>query len=130
MSRRSESGYDPVGDPRTGRPPLPDERERSRQPDEIDSGDQTKSAVGRVASGSIEAAQTLRSAGEAVTEQVSAATTAAMERGSALAISASEQVQTYAGELVAFVRRRPLGALAGAVILGLLVGLVRRRRSD
>jgi hypothetical protein len=41
MNPRNESGYDPVGDPRTGRPPLPDERERQRQaqPDEVTSSD-------------------------------------------------------------------------------------------
>jgi hypothetical protein len=129
MSPRSQSGYDPVGDARTGRPPLPDEHQVSRQPDE-DREDASKSAIGRIATRGTEAAtQTLRSAGEAVTAQVGAATAAAMERGSALAVSASEQAQTYANSFVALVRRRPLTALAGAAILGLLAGLFRRNRS-
>src|SRR4026208_1709324 len=39
MNRRNQSGYDPVGDPRTGRPPLPEDRDRARRalPDEIGS---------------------------------------------------------------------------------------------
>src|SRR5215217_9510005 len=38
MSPRNQSGYDPVGDPRTGRPPLPENRDRARRalPEEID----------------------------------------------------------------------------------------------
>jgi hypothetical protein len=53
-----------------------------------------------------------------------------MERGSELASTASEQVQSYAGELVAFTRRRPLAALMGAAIFGLLIGVFRRKRSS
>lgn len=129
MSPRSQSGYNPVGDARTGRPPLPDEHEASRQFDK-DEEDSAKSAIEKIAVRGTEAAtQTLKSAGEAVTAQMSAATAAAMERGSALAVSASEHARTYANEFVALVRRRPLSALAGAAILGLLVGLFRRSRS-
>lgn len=126
MSPRSQSGYDPVGDARTGRPPLPDEHEGFRQPDE-NREEGSKSVITR---GTEAATQTLRSAGEAVSAQMGAATAAAMERGSALAVSASEHAQTYANEFVALVRRRPLSALAGAAILGLLLGLFRRSRSD
>jgi hypothetical protein len=145
MSPRRQSGYDPVGDPRTGRPPLPDERERARQamPDEMDaaasgaSGGESaaqaegpNSMIGKTLGGSSEDKRSLRSAGEAVSSQVAAATTAAMERGSELASTASEQVQSYAGELVAFTRRRPLAALMGAAIFGLLIGMFRRNRSS
>jgi ElaB/YqjD/DUF883 family membrane-anchored ribosome-binding protein len=148
MSPRSQSGYDPAGDPRTGRPPLPNEQ-RSLQPEEVvqesfsqsgspsldQSGDAgaregLQSIKQRVASGASEAAQTLRSAGEAVTTQVREATSNAMERGSVLAATASHQVQSYASEFVAFARRRPLTALIGAATLGLLVGMLRRRRSS
>jgi ElaB/YqjD/DUF883 family membrane-anchored ribosome-binding protein len=129
MNPRSQSGYNPVGDARTGRPPLPDEREAARQPDEYEE-ESSQSAIERIASRGTQAAtQTLKSAGEAVTAQMSAATAAARERGSALALSASEHAQTYANEFAALVRRRPLSALAGAVLLGLLVGLFRRNRS-
>jgi hypothetical protein len=147
MNRRNQSGYDPMGDARTGRPPLPEDRDRARQslPDEIDpespssfvnppsgetenreeeTGDQ--SALGRLAS---EGGQALRAAGDAVTSQVGAATGVAMEKGSELATTATRQLQTYADELASFTRRRPIGALAGAVIFGILLGLMGRRRS-
>ena len=130
MSPRSQSGYDPVGDARTGRPPLPDEHGGSRQPDE-NREEGSKSVIGRITTRGTEAAtQTLKSAGETVSAQMGAATAAAMERGSALAVSASAHAQTYANEFVALVRRRPLSALAGAAILGLFLGLFRRSRSD
>jgi hypothetical protein len=68
-------------------------------------------------------------ASDTVTSQVSAATSLAIERGSELASTASRQLQTYAEDLAAFTRRRPIGALAGAVIVGMLIGLFGRRRS-
>jgi ElaB/YqjD/DUF883 family membrane-anchored ribosome-binding protein len=148
MSPRSQSGYDSAGDPRTGRPPLANEQ-RSLQPEEIepesfpqsgssglseseDAGTQEglRTVKERVATSASEAAQTLRSAGEAVTTQVKEATSAAMEKGSALATTASHQVQSYASEFVAFTRRRPLTALIGAATLGMLIGMLRRRRSS
>lgn len=150
MSPRSQSGYDPVGDPRTGRPPLPEERERSRQaqPDEIDpdhlplsrsfsdsdledpSQDGSKSMIDKIADRSSEAAETLKSAGEALSSQVATTTTKALEKGQALASTTSELAQTYANELIAFTRRRPLAALVGAAFVGLLVGLLRRGRNS
>src|SRR5215213_10944918 len=102
MNPRNQSGYDPVGDPRTGRPPLPEDRDRARRarPDEIDSdspdssnfagahsgelenregeaGD--RSTLGRFAS---EGSDALRAATGTVTSQVGAATSVAMERSS------------------------------------------------
>jgi ElaB/YqjD/DUF883 family membrane-anchored ribosome-binding protein len=148
MSPRSQSGYDPVGDPRTGRPPLPDERERLRQatPDEtgemelggssdasVSGGEDqqggSQSMIRKIATGSAEATQTLKSAKDAVTTQVSEATSAALERGQALATTASEEMRTYIDQFVSFARRRPLAAVAGAAVLGLLVGLFRRGRA-
>lgn len=140
MNRRNQSGYDPVGDPRTGRPPLPEDRDRARRalPDEIgsDSADSSsfagegeagdRSTLGRLAS---EGSEALRAASDTVTSQVGAATSVAMERGSEFANTASRQMQTYSDGLAAFTRRRPIGALAGAVIFGILLGLMGRRRS-
>ena len=149
MNRRNQSGYDPVGDPRTGRPPLPEDRDRARRalPDEIgsDSADSSsfagvhsgdmengegeagdRSTLGRLAS---EGSEALRAASDTVTSQVGAATSVAMERGSEFANTASRQLQTYSDGLASFTRRRPIGALAGAVIFGILLGLMGRRRS-
>jgi len=147
MNPRNQSGYDPVGDARTGRPPLPEERDRARRslPDEIEpespnasgfSGGEIEnregeaddqSTLGSLAS---EGSEALRAASDTVTSQVSAATSVAMEKGSELANTASRQLQTYADELVSFTRRRPIGALAGAVIFGILLGLMGRRRYE
>jgi hypothetical protein len=149
MNRRNQSGYDPVGDARTGRPPLPEERDRPRRSlaDEINPESSTPSSFTGVQSGEAEnpegetgdqstlsrlaseGSEALRAASDTVTSQVSAATSVAMERGSELANTASRQLQTYADELVSFTRRRPIGALAGAVIFGILLGLIGRRRS-
>lgn len=144
MTLRDQSGYDSVGDPRTGRPPLAGDREQLKQASipefrassteneslEEDSG----SIMDKIADGSSGAAQSLKQAGEAVTSEVSAVTSAAMERGSAMASIASEQMQTYANELIAVTRRRPLTALAAAAILGFCVkqclGVFRRNRSS
>jgi hypothetical protein len=130
MNRRNQSGYDPVGDARTGRPPLPEERDRSRGslPDEInpEAASADESTLGRLAS---EGGEALRTASDTVTSQVSTVTSLAIERGSELATTASQQLQIYAEQLAAFTRRRPIGALAGAVIVGMLIGLLGRRRS-
>jgi ElaB/YqjD/DUF883 family membrane-anchored ribosome-binding protein len=40
---------------------------------------------------------------------------------------ASEQAKTVASELESMARRNPLGAIAGAVLIGVLIGLVGRR---
>jgi hypothetical protein len=113
MNPRNQSGYDPVGDPRTGRPPLPDERDRMRE--------ESSSAM-RHGDGS-GVARSLREAGEAVSSRVTEAT----EQGSALASAASGQIQNYTEDLLAFARRRPFAALLGAAVVGLLIGLLSRR---
>jgi ElaB/YqjD/DUF883 family membrane-anchored ribosome-binding protein len=65
----------------------------------------------------------------------------AMDRGQAamshagakaneIADSASQQMTTFASELTSMTRRNPLGALAGAAIAGMMVGLMARGRSN
>jgi ElaB/YqjD/DUF883 family membrane-anchored ribosome-binding protein len=58
---------------------------------------------------------------------------AAVSRGSAaagdMAKSASQQVTTFASEFEAVVKRNPLGALAGAVVTGVLIGTFMRSRT-
>jgi hypothetical protein len=149
MNRRNQPGYDPVGDTRTGRPPLPEDRDRAKRslPDEIDPDSPNPSSFANMQSGETEnpegeagdqstisklaseGSEALRAASDAVTSQVGAATSVAMEKGSELATTASRHLQTYADELASFTRRRPIGALAGAVIFGILLGLMGRRRS-
>jgi ElaB/YqjD/DUF883 family membrane-anchored ribosome-binding protein len=49
------------------------------------------------------------------------------EKGSRFASTAGEQAKSLAGEIEAMARRNPLGVLAGAVAIGFLIGISRRR---
>jgi ElaB/YqjD/DUF883 family membrane-anchored ribosome-binding protein len=49
------------------------------------------------------------------------------DQGSQFASAAGEQAKTLAAEIEALARRNPLGALAGAVAIGFLIGLWGRR---
>jgi ElaB/YqjD/DUF883 family membrane-anchored ribosome-binding protein len=75
-----------------------------------------------------EAASTAKKVGEAVATQVGAAASTVAEAGSEMASSAKEQVKTFASELERFARRQPLGALAGALFVGVVVGFMTRGR--
>jgi ElaB/YqjD/DUF883 family membrane-anchored ribosome-binding protein len=46
-----------------------------------------------------------------------------------MAESATQQIKTFASELEGMARRNPLGTVAGAVIVGVLIGLMARGRS-
>jgi hypothetical protein len=43
--------------------------------------------------------------------------------------SASQQVTTFASELEAMTKRNPLGTLAGALMAGVLIGVLARSRT-
>ena len=64
------------------------------------------------------AAKTLRAASEVVTHQ-----------GTALAATASDRAHSFASELESLARRKPLSTIAGALIAGVIIGLLGRRRS-
>ncbi len=49
------------------------------------------------------------------------------ERGSAMASTATDQAKTFASELENMARRNPIGAMAGAVMVGILIGMLGRR---
>jgi ElaB/YqjD/DUF883 family membrane-anchored ribosome-binding protein len=132
MNPRNQSGYDPVGDPRTGRPPLPEDRERmrEREPEEMNPSDISSARAASFTGESNEEGsmnQSLHDASEAVGSRVSEAASSAVEQGSALASAASGQIQTYSGELLDFARRRPFAALLGAAVVGLVIGMLSRR---
>jgi ElaB/YqjD/DUF883 family membrane-anchored ribosome-binding protein len=86
-----------------------------------------------------QATQTLgRSVGTAVDSAVDAMD-GAVDRGKAMvsdagaaasdmAESASQQIKTFASELEGMARRNPLGTVAGAVIVGVLIGMMARGR--
>lgn len=63
------------------------------------------------------AAKTLKAAGDVVTHQ-----------GTALAATASDRAHTFASELESLARRKPLSTIAGALVAGIIIGLLGRRR--
>ena len=86
-------------------------------------------------------ADTARDAVEAVKTKVGDAVGDAMDRGQAAVSYASDaasqmtetathQVKTFASELEAVTKRNPLGAIAGAVVVGLVLGLWAHGRSS
>jgi ElaB/YqjD/DUF883 family membrane-anchored ribosome-binding protein len=49
------------------------------------------------------------------------------DRGTAMASTATRQAKTFASEFESMVRRNPVGAIAGAVAIGVLIGALGRR---
>jgi ElaB/YqjD/DUF883 family membrane-anchored ribosome-binding protein len=70
--------------------------------------------------------ETAKSAREAA-GQVSTAASDIAERGAYVASAATDQVKTLVTELENVTRRNPLGALAGAAVVGILIGMMGRR---
>jgi ElaB/YqjD/DUF883 family membrane-anchored ribosome-binding protein len=70
--------------------------------------------------------ETAKSARE-IAGQVSTAASDMAERGANVASVATEQTKSFATELENVARRNPLGALAGAVVVGVLIGMMGRR---
>jgi ElaB/YqjD/DUF883 family membrane-anchored ribosome-binding protein len=67
--------------------------------------------------------ETAKSARE-VAGQVSAAASDIAERGAHVASAAADQAKTLVTELENIVRRNPPGALAGSVVVGILIGMM------
>jgi ElaB/YqjD/DUF883 family membrane-anchored ribosome-binding protein len=70
--------------------------------------------------------ETAKSARE-ITGQVSTAASDIVGKGVNVASAATDQAKTMAMELESMARRNPLGALAGAVVVGVLIGMMGRR---
>jgi ElaB/YqjD/DUF883 family membrane-anchored ribosome-binding protein len=70
--------------------------------------------------------ETTKSARE-IAGQVSTAASDIAEKGGNVASAATDQVKTLVTELENIARRNPLGALAGAVVVGVLIGMMGRR---
>ena len=75
-----------------------------------------------------QAARTARSVGQAVASQVGSTATGLASTGADIASSATDQLKTFATELEGIARKNPLGALAGALALGVAIGLIVRGR--
>ena len=72
--------------------------------------------------------KTIRGFGQTVASQVGGAATGVAGTGSDLVSSATGQAKTLASELEDMARRNPLGTIAGALVLGLVVGMMSRGR--
>jgi ElaB/YqjD/DUF883 family membrane-anchored ribosome-binding protein len=60
---------------------------------------------------------------------MSGAAASLAEKGTDFAAAATEQAKTFASELENMGRRNPLGAIAAALMVGILIGLLGRGRS-
>jgi ElaB/YqjD/DUF883 family membrane-anchored ribosome-binding protein len=80
-----------------------------------------------VSQASGEAAKSAREVTSSVTSQVGDVASDLAGKGAEMASAASEQAKTFASELEGLARRNPLGAIAGAVVFGVLIGLMGRR---
>jgi ElaB/YqjD/DUF883 family membrane-anchored ribosome-binding protein len=74
-----------------------------------------------------QAVKTAREVSSQVTSRVSDVAGDLAGRGSAMASTASEQAKTFASELEGMARRNPMGAIAGAVLVGIMIGVLGRR---
>lgn len=64
-----------------------------------------------------------------VVDSVSGAASMIAEKSADVATAASRSAQSLSGEVEELTRRNPLPALAGAVIVGMLIGMVSRGRN-
>ena len=76
---------------------------------------------------SSEAAKSAREVTSSVADQVGGVATDYVGKGTEMTSAASEQAKTVASDLESMARRNPLGAIAGAVLIGVLIGLLGRR---
>jgi ElaB/YqjD/DUF883 family membrane-anchored ribosome-binding protein len=74
-----------------------------------------------------EATRSAREMASNVAGQVGDAASDLANRGANAASMATDRAKSVAGDLEAMARRNPLGALAGAVLLGVLIGTLARR---
>jgi ElaB/YqjD/DUF883 family membrane-anchored ribosome-binding protein len=89
-----------------------------------------KSTISRFASqAGDDAAKTVRGASQTLAAQVGSAASGAADMSSDLAASAKEHAKTFASELEGMAKRNPLGTLAGALVVGVVIGLISRGRS-
>jgi ElaB/YqjD/DUF883 family membrane-anchored ribosome-binding protein len=75
------------------------------------------------------AAHRARAIGETLIERVSATSIAAADTASAMVDSAANSARSMARDLESFTRRQPLSALAGALLIGVVLGMFSRRRA-
>ena len=75
-----------------------------------------------------EAVQAVRNASQTFASQVSSAAGGVADAGAELASSAKERAKTFASELEGMARRNPLGTIAGALVVGVIIGMMSKGR--
>ena len=75
-----------------------------------------------------EVAKTARSMSQTVASQVGSARSGVTDAGSELASAAKEHAKTFASELEGMARRNPLGTIAGALLVGVIIGMMSQGR--
>jgi ElaB/YqjD/DUF883 family membrane-anchored ribosome-binding protein len=74
-----------------------------------------------------QAAKSAREVSTHVASRVSDVAGDLADRGSAMASTATEQAKTFASEVESMARRNPIGAIAGALLVGIMIGVLGRR---
>ena len=74
-----------------------------------------------------DAAKSVRQTTSNMTERVTSMAGDLAEKGSEAASAATHHASTFAAEFESMARRNPLGALAGALFVGMLIGMLGRR---
>jgi ElaB/YqjD/DUF883 family membrane-anchored ribosome-binding protein len=74
-----------------------------------------------------EAAKSAREITSNVAGQVGSVAGDMADKGANIASATTQQAKTFAAELEDMARRNPLGAVAGAVMVGVLIGMMGRR---
>jgi ElaB/YqjD/DUF883 family membrane-anchored ribosome-binding protein len=75
----------------------------------------------------VEAAKSAREVTSNVAGQVGDVTTDLADKGAALVSAASDHAKSFGSELENMARRNPIAVLAGAAVIGVLIGLMGRR---
>ena len=65
-----------------------------------------------------------------VATKVGNAASGLAESGSDIASAATDQAKSFASELEGMGRRNPLGAMAAALLVGVMIGVISRGRSS
>ena len=73
--------------------------------------------------------KTVRNVSQTVASQIGSTTSGIVDTGTDLASSAREHAKTFASELEGMARRNPLGTIAGALLVGVVIGMMSRGRS-
>jgi ElaB/YqjD/DUF883 family membrane-anchored ribosome-binding protein len=72
--------------------------------------------------------KTARNVSQTMGSQMGSATSGLVDTGSDLASSARERTKSFASELESMTRRNPLGTIAGALLVGVIIGMMSRGR--